>query len=610
MGAAGITPALAETTGAPKRSPELFLSIGQGDVQAVRGLLASGVDPNAQNTLGMSALTIAAGTGNAEIVRVLLEAGADIKHSSPFGTALTFATFQPNPSVVNLLLERGVDVRSPRPDRISPLMLAARAGNVPVIETLLKRKAEVNGADNHGSTPLIYAAQNGQLEAVRTLLRAGAKVDAADSQGWTPLLHAAVNGHAPVVTQLLKSGARVQTRDKHGRSALLLAASYGDHPATIRALLAAGAQPGERDGRGRTALALATARGYRGAAGALRGGAAVTAAAAPALRTPRKAAELGLKRIEEGMKVFTKRTGCFSCHHEGVARFTTGFARAKGYAIDQAFAQQQGARVQREYDQMLPLLKKAVENPAETKNVPIVDVGDLAPTNGTLLLGMKAHGGPATEAVSSAVVVLARTQDPDGAWRFGFVRAPMQSSFFNTTAQAIQAMRAYAPAQYAGEVAERTERAKQWLLKTEAKTTEDRVWRLLGLKWAGATAEERKQAAAELLATQRPDGGWGQYGTLASDAYATGSALFSLAQGGDLPVTAPEYRKGVRYLLRTQDDDGSWYVFKRAMPANNYFDAGYPHGQSQFSSQMGACWATLALILAAEQPGPGSVAVR
>ncbi len=63
-----------------------------------------------------------------------------------------------------------------------------------------------------------------------------------------------------------------------------------------------------------------------------------------------------------------------------------------------------------------------------------------------------------------------------------------------------------------------------------------------------------------------------------------------------MPVTDAAYRRGVSYLLRTQDEDGTGFVTKRAIPANNYFDAGFPHGESQYASFNGTCWATMALM--------------
>ena len=69
MGTAGITPALAYPSGSAKRSPELFFAIGQGDVKAVRGLLAGGTDANSENTLGMSALTAGEGPATGDLLR-------------------------------------------------------------------------------------------------------------------------------------------------------------------------------------------------------------------------------------------------------------------------------------------------------------------------------------------------------------------------------------------------------------------------------------------------------------------------------------------------------------------------------------------------------------
>jgi ankyrin repeat protein len=572
----------------------------------VKALLAHGADPNACNTIGMSALMIASGTGNEAIINDLLAAGAQLNPNTPFGSPLTFAAYQSKPAVMHLLLEKGAQVSSSRPDRISALMLAARAGEPGVVKELLAKKADLAAADNHGSTALSYAARAGKTEAARVLLAAGAKVDVPDLDGWTPLMHAAVNGHADLTTLLLARGANPRLKDKQGRTPLLLAAAYGDHAAATRALLTGGAEVEAKDAKGRTALALAERRGYADTAKALRakGAHAVLIASNPR-RTPRQAAEASLRQVEHGMQIFAKRTGCISCHHEGLARMTTGFARSRGFSINTAFSQEREKRVLGTFDELKPLLDRALADPAEIKNVPIVDVGDLASTNGTLMLGLAENQVPATDALGAAAMVLARTQTPDGDWRFGLVREPVQSSFFTMTAMAVRALRTYAPKQHAAETEQRVARARQWLLTAPTKDTEDQVFRLLGLKWSGATVEERRKALAELRAGQRPDGGWAQSNGTQSDAYATGSALFALNQGGEIPATDPAYRRGVQFLLRTQEDDGTWYVYKRAIPGNNYFDMEFPYGQSQYVSHVAACWATMALILAAEPAAAG-----
>ena len=90
-----------------------------------------------------------------------------------------------------------------------------------------------------------------------------------------------------------------------------------------------------------------------------------------------------------------------------------------------------------------------------------------------------------------------------------------------------------------------------------------------------------------------------------SDAYATGESLYALYEGGGIdPATDGAYTRGVEYLLRTQDEDGSWFVNKRATPVNNFMDTGFPHGESQYISYGATCFATMSLMIAADAARP------
>jgi len=403
----------------------------------------------------------------------------------------------------------------------------------------------------------------------------------------------------------------VNARDQAGRTALLVTASYGDHPATLRALLAGGAASDARDARGRTAFALAAAHGCTGSVLALRGrGAVPIPAAAASPKTPEQAVAASLPLLQHSMQVFAQGTGCASCHHEGLGRIATGLARERGFAIDAALDQAQTKRIFGMLTGRRPVFAKAVDDPHVLKAVSDDALGEITPFSGYVLSGLAAHAVPANPMLAAEAVVLARQQAADGGWTFFIPRVPLQSSRFTMTALALRALKAYAPADRAAEMAMRIARAKHWLLTTVAMTPEDQAMRLLGLKWAGAGPEEREKAVQALRASQRPDGGWPQLAWLPSDAYATGQALFALNQAGEIPVTDPAYRRGTAFLLRTQDDDGSWFVSKRAMPLNDYFDAGFPHGQSQFSSFNGTCWATMALLLAIEPRQADHVATR
>jgi squalene cyclase len=145
-------------------------------------------------------------------------------------------------------------------------------------------------------------------------------------------------------------------------------------------------------------------------------------------------------------------------------------------------------------------------------------------------------------------------------------------------------------------------RAAEWLRKREPKTNEDRAMRLLGLAWAKSDSRELSRAAAELLADQRQDGGWGQTATLETDAYATGQALVALYESGAVKVSDEAYQRGAGYLLRTQRADGSWLVRTRSFPLQPYKESGFPYGKDQWISAAGTSWAAMALSLTLEPP--------
>jgi ankyrin repeat protein len=580
------------------------MAINRGDHAGVQALLKRGADPNARNALEFTPLVFAAATGQVPVVEMLLHAGAKLNAPSPFGTSLTFAALGGSAPVMKLLLARGADVNAHRADGISVLMMASRYPDAAIIGELLRRKAAVNAKDNDGATALIYAAREGHLDVARALLGGGAAVDAADSHGWTALSYAAVNGHADLVKVLLEKGANVNARDTKRRTPLILATTYGDYPAVIQALTAGGADLQATDAQGRTAAALALARGRAESAQMLRAtaAAATVAAGGASSLVPDTAIRASLTTLQRSMQAFSKNTGCISCHQDGLGRMATGEALARGIAIDPAVARAQMERIRGALTELRPLHQQALKDPAAMKNLPLIEIGELTPGYAFMLAGVVAHKEPANEAITATTMVLARQQFPDGHWQFSFPRVPMQSSFFTVTALAVQALQTYAPKERAAEAAERSRRARGWLLKTPAQSGEDRAFRLLGLKWAGASVEERRKAIDELLAAQRPDGGWSQMAAMPSDAYATGEALYALRVAGELPVTDPVYQRGTQFLLRTQEEDGSWFVAKRAMPANNYFDAEFPHGESQYASFNATCWAAMALMQSVDRP--------
>jgi hypothetical protein len=149
-----------------------------------------------------------------------------------------------------------------------------------------------------------------------------------------------------------------------------------------------------------------------------------------------------------------------------------------------------------------------------------------------------------------------------------------------------------------------TGKARTWLRALQTDQQQELVFQLLGLHWTGGTAADLKRVADRLLALQQPDGGWAQLPTLSSDAYATGQALYALAESGVVRTDADIFQRGVRWLLSHQDETGAWIVQTRAFPIQPFFTADFPpYDENQFISATATNWAMLALLEALPDKG-------
>jgi N-acyl-D-amino-acid deacylase len=114
------------------------------------------------------------------------------------------------------------------------------------------------------------------------------------------------------------------------------------------------------------------------------------------------------------------------------------------------------------------------------------------------------------------------------------------------------------------------------MIRTKPVANEEKIYQLLGLTWCNGDKNFIAQQAKKLLAAQNDDGGWSQLDSLPTDAYATGQALYALNKSGQLKVTDAAYQKGVEFLLKTQEADGSWHVKTRSFPFVPYVNSGFP----------------------------------
>jgi len=149
--------------------------------------------------------------GDIEATKLFLTEGIDINAFDEKGrTALMRAAEYQRTEVVTLLLEKGADVEfiGERHQRTA-LMEAAGAGNCVIIKQLAQKGADINAKDYESNTPLHFACMYGHVEAVRLLIELGAKPDVqASGLGRTPMKIAETNGHLEIVQMLKDAGAK------------------------------------------------------------------------------------------------------------------------------------------------------------------------------------------------------------------------------------------------------------------------------------------------------------------------------------------------------------------------------------------------------------------
>ncbi|MBI5164996.1 MAG: ankyrin repeat domain-containing protein [Magnetospirillum sp.] len=166
---------------------------------------------------GRTLLHRAAMAGNADMVRLLLNASLDV-NARDFSkkTPLHMAA---NGQVVEILIARGASISAVDSHRRSALHWAAIRGSKPVVEALLARGANVKDVDYGDATALHFAADAGSADSAAILIARGAVVDAKDRQGRTPLLRAACTGDKAALVfaqRMLSQGADVNAAGNGG----------------------------------------------------------------------------------------------------------------------------------------------------------------------------------------------------------------------------------------------------------------------------------------------------------------------------------------------------------------------------------------------------------
>ena len=302
------------------------------------------------------------------------------------------------------------------------------------------------------------------------------------------------------------------------------------------------------------------------------------------------AIERGLPLVQQAAARYPEHRKCFSCHHQTLPMLAIVAARHLGVAVDQAVLESQADFTHASFERELEDLRAGK------------GIGGKAMTVSYALWSLSLAGREADEVTEAMVTYLLKTQDENGHWGVHTDRPPLEESYETTTVLSLVGLQKYATDEQQGQVEAAKRKIRVWFDTVTPESQEDRVSRLWSMKLLKRSPATLAAARREILSAQRDDGGWAQLRSMESDAYATGQTLCVLLMTGTSPAD-PACRRGIKFLLETQSDDGSWFVKSRSKPVQVYFDNGDRHGKNQFISTPASCWALVALAMGArEQP--------
>jgi ankyrin repeat protein/Flp pilus assembly protein TadD len=203
------------------RTPLITAAI-KGQLNAVKYLLEHGAGVDYPDETGCAALGSAIEWGgDHDVIRLLVEKGADVNGNDPYGRPLILNERALCDSVIlNILTEVGVDLNAADDNGANGIYCAAAAGNQKSVLFFIEHGADINCRSRIGGTPVMAAVINGDHDMLRFLLEKGCSPNIPDREGRTPLMAAAEKSDAEAVLMLISAGADVNTRDNMGRSAL------------------------------------------------------------------------------------------------------------------------------------------------------------------------------------------------------------------------------------------------------------------------------------------------------------------------------------------------------------------------------------------------------
>jgi Squalene-hopene cyclase C-terminal domain len=301
-----------------------------------------------------------------------------------------------------------------------------------------------------------------------------------------------------------------------------------------------------------------------------------------------KAIERGLDFLLTDAAKWRKEHECSTCHHGTMTLWALEEARSHGYDVAAETLTNTAKWTKERLDR--------IDLPRDTRP------GWRMVNTPALYLSLMALSVPMQDAVSTDELQriaghLLRHQEDDGSWAWSSAPAknrppPVFESDEVATLLGYLALGSQAPAELKekSDIRGARHKAAAWLAKTKpSDTTQAAALRLHVKVEDGEPAETLQSEIDQFLARQNKDGGWGQLRDAASDAYATGQALYVLSLAG-VKNDREEVRRAVSFLVETQKEDGSWPMKRRGHPGVK------PSHNVVPITYFGSAWGTLGLM--------------
>ena len=238
-------------------SPALSHAASVGNTEMVRVLLDNGADTEISDWAGRKVLGYALENRQIEVLKLLIAAGADVNaREASRNTLLMLSVKRGDIVAAELLIHARACLDERNDDAKTAIMLASERGNIGLVNLLIAAKAELEISDVNGYTALTLAVIHAHGAVVYALLRAGANANARNLRKYIPPL--ALTTSRPIVTILIVSQADVNVRDNHGNTPLMRAARARNLE-LVEILLDFHASVTEKNFSGQTASMMASA---------------------------------------------------------------------------------------------------------------------------------------------------------------------------------------------------------------------------------------------------------------------------------------------------------------------------------------------------------------